>query len=106
MIDDNMFDYFYSSLGDTNARDFSRFADAQNGVVGKLHGFTIYTRSSVLAATSANAVKALGAALGTAPITYVLLHGTRTLLPLRLAIKSCSKTRMTPCTTAMCIVLL
>lgn len=63
MIDDNMFDYFYSSLGDTNARDFSRFADAQNGVVGKLHGFTIYTRSSVLAATSANAVKALGAAL-------------------------------------------
>ncbi|RYZ36978.1 MAG: hypothetical protein EOP49_32120 [Sphingobacteriales bacterium] len=63
MIDDNMFDYFYSSLGDTNAKDFSRYADATNGIVGKLHGFTIYTRSSVLAATNANAVKALGAAL-------------------------------------------
>ncbi|MDE3185272.1 MAG: hypothetical protein KGM16_17810 [Bacteroidota bacterium] len=63
LIDDNMFDYFYSSLGDTNARDFSRYADAENGIIGKLHGFSIATRSSVLAATSANAINALGAAL-------------------------------------------
>jgi hypothetical protein len=63
MIDDNMFDYFYDTLGDTNAKDFSRFADAANGIIGRLHGFNIMTRSSVLAATSGNAIKALGSSL-------------------------------------------
>lgn len=63
MIDDNMFDYFYDTLGDTNAKDFSRFSDAANGVIGRLHGFNIMTRSSVLAATSGNAIKALGSTL-------------------------------------------
>jgi hypothetical protein len=64
MIDDNMFDYFYSSLSDTNAKDFSRFMDAENGIVGKLHGFNIMTRSSVLQTASGGAISALGAALG------------------------------------------
>lgn len=64
LFDDNMFEFFYDSLSDTNARDFSRFADAANGVIGKLHGFTIGSRSSVLAATSADVINALGAALG------------------------------------------
>lgn len=64
LIDDNMYEFFYDSLGDTNAKDFSRYADAENGVVGKLHGFNIMTRSSVIAVSSAGAVKALGAALG------------------------------------------
>jgi hypothetical protein len=63
LIDDNMFDYFYDSLSDTNAKDFSRYADAANGIIGKLHGFNIATRSSVLAATNADAINALGAAL-------------------------------------------
>lgn len=63
LFDDNMFEFFYDSLSDNQSRDFSRYADAENGVVGKLHGFNIATRSSVLAATSADAVKALGAAL-------------------------------------------
>lgn len=63
LIDDNMFGGFYDALGDTNAKDFSRYADAANGIVGKLHGFSIMTRSSVLAYTSADAQKALGAAL-------------------------------------------
>lgn len=63
LIDDNMFGYFYDSLSETSAKDFSRYADAANGVIGKLHGFSIGTRSSVLAATSADAIKALGAAL-------------------------------------------
>jgi hypothetical protein len=63
MIDDNMFDYFYDTLGDTNAKDFSRFADAANGVIGRLHGFNIMTRSSILATTSGNAIKALGSSL-------------------------------------------
>jgi hypothetical protein len=64
LIDDYMYAGFYASLSGTNAKDFSRYSDAANGVIGKLHGFNIMTRSSVLAATSANAVKALGAALG------------------------------------------
>lgn len=64
LIDDSMYEAFYDSLSETNAKDFSRYADAQNGVIGKLHGFNIMTRSSVLAFTSADAVKALGASLG------------------------------------------
>lgn len=64
LIDDNMFDYFYSSLSDTQQRDFSRYMDAENGIIGKLHGFNIMTRSSVIAATNVDAIKALGAALG------------------------------------------
>jgi len=63
MIDDNMFEFFYDSLSDTNAKDFSRFADAENGVVGKLHGFNIMTRSAVLASSNADAIKALGSSL-------------------------------------------
>lgn len=63
MIDDNMYEAFYDSLSDTNAKDFSRYADAENGIVGKLHGFNIMTRSSVLLATNANALKALGASI-------------------------------------------
>jgi hypothetical protein len=65
LIDDNMYGYFYDTLGDTNAKDFSRYADAENGIVGKLHGFHIMTRSSVLAATNADAIKALGSVVTT-----------------------------------------
>lgn len=64
LIDDNMYDAFYDTLGETNAKDFSQVADAVNGVVGKLHGFNIMTRSSVLAASNANVPNAVGAALG------------------------------------------
>lgn len=63
MIDDNMFGFFYDSLGQTNAKDFSQYMDAANGVIGRLHGFSVMTRSSVLALSSANAIKALGSSL-------------------------------------------
>ncbi len=63
LIDDNMFEFFYDSLSENQTRDFSRFVDAENGIIGRLHGFNIMTRSSVLAATNANAIKALGSAL-------------------------------------------
>lgn len=63
LIDDNMFEFFYDSLSENAQRDFSRYVDAENGIVGKLHGFNIMTRSSVLAVTNADAIKALGAAL-------------------------------------------
>lgn len=63
MIDDNMYEFFYDSLSDTNAKDFSRYADAENGIIGKLHGFSIMTRSSVLLAASNDSLKALGASI-------------------------------------------
>lgn len=63
LIDDNMFDGFYDSLTDSQMNSFQQFADNKNGIVGRLHGFDIMTRSSVLAYSAANAVKALGAAL-------------------------------------------
>ena len=63
LVDDNMFEFFYDSLSETNAKDFSRYADAENGVIGKLHSFSIMTRSSVVAATNTDTIKALGSAL-------------------------------------------
>lgn len=64
LIDDNMYEFFYDSLSETNAKDFSRYADAENGIVGKLHGFNIMTRSSVaVAVTGTDAIKALGSAI-------------------------------------------
>ncbi|MBX6361255.1 MAG: hypothetical protein IRZ03_14385 [Acidobacterium ailaaui] len=63
LIDDNMFEAFYDSLSETQARDFSQYMDAANGIVGRLHGFNILTRSSVLAYDSNDAVKALGSVL-------------------------------------------
>lgn len=63
IIDDNMFEFFYDSLSDTQSKDFSRYMDAENGVIGKLHSFNIMTRASVIASTNADAIKALGAAL-------------------------------------------
>lgn len=63
LIDDNMFSGFYDSLTDSQMNAFQQFADNKNGVVGRLHGFDIMTRSSVLAYSAADAVKALGSAL-------------------------------------------
>lgn len=64
LIDDSMFDGFYDTLGDTNAKDFSRYADAENGVIGKLHSFNVMTRSSVMAAANDNTIKPLGSSIG------------------------------------------
>jgi hypothetical protein len=63
LIDDNMFGGLYDSLTDSQMNSFNQFADNANGVLGRLHGFDIMTRSSVLAYASGNTVKALGSAL-------------------------------------------
>lgn len=63
LIDDNMYGAFYDSLTDTQVNSFQQLADNRTGLVGRIHGFDVYTRSSVLAYTSGNVVKALGAAL-------------------------------------------
>jgi len=64
LVDDNMYEFFYDSLSETMQRDFSRMVDAANGVVGKIHSWNILTRSSVIAANNADAIKALDAAIG------------------------------------------
>lgn len=63
LIDDNMYEYFYDSLSDKFANAFNQFADNKNGIVGRLHGFDIMRRSSVLAYSNVDAVNAFGAAL-------------------------------------------
>jgi hypothetical protein len=65
LIDDNMYDGFYNALTAQQENAFNQFADNKEGIVGRLHGFDIMTRSSVLAYASADTVKALGSA--TAP---------------------------------------
>lgn len=48
LIDDNMYEYFYDQLTASQMNAYNQFADNANGVVGRLHGFDIITRSSVL----------------------------------------------------------
>ena len=65
LLEDNMADQLFTSLTDTQYRDFSAYADMKNGVVGRLHGFDIMTRSTVaIAAITTDAIDALGAAVG------------------------------------------
>lgn len=64
IIDDNMYGYFYDKLSANMMNAFNQFANNQTGLVGKLHGFDIYTRSAVLAyATGGATANAYGAAL-------------------------------------------
>jgi hypothetical protein len=64
LIDDWMYEGFYNSLSATQFNSFNQFANNETGMVGKLHGFDIYTRSSVVQFASAGTVpEALGSAL-------------------------------------------
>ena len=72
LMDADMYDQFLASLSDSTNRDFSRYIDAVNGVVGELYGFKIMRRSSVLvyntAGTTPNAVGAANAATDNAAV--------------------------------------
>ncbi len=61
----NMSDQLFTSLSTTQYRDFSQYANAETGVIGKLFGFNIMQRSEVAAFTSALAVKPVGAEVDT-----------------------------------------
>lgn len=61
LLEDNMADQLFTSLSATAYKDFSAFADPTEGVVGKLHGFKIMTRSSVAIAAADDTINALGA---------------------------------------------
>lgn len=77
LIDDYMYEFFYDSLSATQQKDFSRYVDAETGVIGKLHSFNIMTRSSVLAASNADAIKALGAAIAATDNLVSLVYHKR-----------------------------
>lgn len=64
LMSSDMYDQFTDGLTESQYRDFSRAYDEKTGVVGKLYGFTIRKRSSVLTYTNATppVVKAYGAA--------------------------------------------
>jgi P22 coat protein - gene protein 5. len=49
----DMLDQLTDSLTETQYRDFSAAFDAQNGIIGKLYGFNILSRGSVLTYTNA-----------------------------------------------------
>lgn len=51
LLSANMADELFDSLSATQYRDFSQYADAANGVIGRLYGFDIMTRSSVATAS-------------------------------------------------------
>jgi hypothetical protein len=63
LIEENMADELTDSLTATQYRDFSQYYDAATGVIGKLYGFNIMTRSSVAMATAANVINPLGTAV-------------------------------------------
>lgn len=64
VIDADMFDQLTSDLSQTQYRDFSSYYDAANGRLGRLHGFDLYMRSTVVSYTNASTpvVNAYGAA--------------------------------------------
>ncbi len=62
LLDDNMADQVFESLSDTQQRVFTEYADAKTGVIGRLYGFDLMTRSTVAAATDEDVIRALGEA--------------------------------------------
>jgi hypothetical protein len=64
ILDAYMYDDFIASLSATIQKDFSRYYDAEKGIIGKLHTFNIIMRSNALVYNAAaTAVNAYGAAV-------------------------------------------
>jgi hypothetical protein len=62
LVDENMADQIFESLSDNQSRQFTEYADATTGILGKLYNFNIMTRSSVATADNSDVIKAIGAA--------------------------------------------
>ena len=61
LLEANMYDQLLTDLAQTQYRDFSNTADPQNGIVGKLYGFTLLDRSSTITYSTTDALNAYGA---------------------------------------------
>jgi len=64
LLDADMYAQLLDALTETQSAAFLASANAQTGLVGKLYGFDVYLRSTVLTATAGGAVKT-GAAAAT-----------------------------------------
>ncbi|MCO5229604.1 MAG: hypothetical protein M9958_00470 [Chitinophagales bacterium] len=63
LLSADMADQLFESLSNTQYRDFSQYADAKEGIVGRLYGFNIMKRSSVAVASSSLTINPWGAAI-------------------------------------------
>ncbi len=63
LLSADMADQLVESLSNTQYRDFSAYMDAKEGVIGRLYGFDILTRSEVASATTGLAINPYGAAI-------------------------------------------
>lgn len=61
LLSADMADQLFESLTNTQYRDFSQYADAAEGVIGRLYGFDIMKRSSVAVASSSLGINPWGA---------------------------------------------
>ena len=68
----NMYDQLIEAMTATQYRDFSAAFDPKTGILGKLYGFNILMRSTVLVYDNSYAVKAVGAAGATTDNEAVL----------------------------------
>jgi hypothetical protein len=56
LLSADMGDQLFESLSNTQYRDFSQYADAKEGIIGRLYGFNIMSRSFVAAANDSGGV--------------------------------------------------
>jgi len=63
MLEANQMDELLSSLSNTQYRDFSEYMDAKEGIIGRLYGFDIMSRSSVAMFATGDTVNPLGASV-------------------------------------------
>lgn len=68
----NMYDQFINGMNATTYRDFSRAFNEKEGILGRLYGFNIMMRSSVMTYDATNTVKPVGAAGATTDDDAVL----------------------------------
>lgn len=64
LLEANQMDELMADMNLTTQRDFSQYFDAEKGVIGRLFGFNIMSRSRVAMFTAADAVQPLGTAVG------------------------------------------
>ena len=73
LFDSIMYEQLQEELSTTQYRDFSSYFNAESGVVGRLYGFDIYERSTVLRLNNSNVVKSPDAAEATTDRAGVLV---------------------------------
>jgi hypothetical protein len=64
LLEANQMDELLSSLSNTQYRDFSEYVNAKEGIIGRLYGFDIMSRSKVAMMTAGDVVQPLGTAVG------------------------------------------